>query len=203
MKCFKNFQIYTDNSTIHGVKYLGESNRHWLEKIFWISSITICFVLLSFTIREIYDNWDENPVLLTFAEKTHSISDIPFPAVTICPVTQIDRNKLNFTEFVQYFKNTQSGEIFFEKAKSFEAALHLCTLNYSQLFQILFNQSFLESDNFVNEILKISLEPVMTNCNWRRRNISCHAIFTPILTSQGICYSYNILHSSDIIKQEK
>lgn len=101
---------YIENCTVQGVRYIAEKNRHWLEKIFWIASITICFVLCSLTISEIYESWDQDPMLVTFGDSAISISDIPFPAVTICPLTRIDKDKLNFTEICHKFLHNKSGE---------------------------------------------------------------------------------------------
>ena len=37
------FSEYSENSTLHGVKYLGEKKLHWSERFFWI----ITFILSS------------------------------------------------------------------------------------------------------------------------------------------------------------
>ena len=35
-----------------------------------------------------YFKWKESPIILSFAEKSTPVWEIPFPAVTICPVTK-------------------------------------------------------------------------------------------------------------------
>lgn len=30
------WEDFTNNSTVHGVKYLGEKKRHWSERSFWV-----------------------------------------------------------------------------------------------------------------------------------------------------------------------
>lgn len=42
--------------------------------------------------------WVQSPVIVSFAEKSTPIWEIPFPAVTICPETKTYANKLNFTD---------------------------------------------------------------------------------------------------------
>lgn len=31
------WEDFTNNSTVHGVKYLGEKKRHWSERAFWVN----------------------------------------------------------------------------------------------------------------------------------------------------------------------
>ena len=45
------FSEYSENSTLHGVKYLGEKKIHWAERIFWvitfiISGIGCCWFIM-------------------------------------------------------------------------------------------------------------------------------------------------------------
>jgi hypothetical protein len=32
------WEDFTNNSTVHGVKYLGEKKRHWSERAFWVTN---------------------------------------------------------------------------------------------------------------------------------------------------------------------
>jgi acid-sensing ion channel, other len=62
-------------------------------------------MLCAITILQIYKKWETNPVLVTLAEKATPISQIPFPAVTVCPMTKLNKQVINFTELCQMFKN--------------------------------------------------------------------------------------------------
>jgi len=33
------FADFCNNSTVHGVKYLGEKQRHWSERAFWVITL--------------------------------------------------------------------------------------------------------------------------------------------------------------------
>lgn len=56
-------------------------------------------------IETVYDKWTRSPVVVTFAEKPTPVHDIPFPAVTICPVTKVKSKVLNFTTIYQHLVN--------------------------------------------------------------------------------------------------
>lgn len=86
---WKIFADFSSQSTLHGVKYLGERNRHWSERIFWIIAFLTSVVGCFWMIANIYDKWQYLPVIVTFEEKTTPIWHIPFPAVTICPKRKI------------------------------------------------------------------------------------------------------------------
>lgn len=53
-------------------------------RIWWLSSFALSVVLCATAILNIWTRWSDHPVAVTFDDKTTQISDIPFPAVTIC-----------------------------------------------------------------------------------------------------------------------
>lgn len=48
--------------------------------------------------KDVYNKWQKSPVIVSFAEKYTRVSEIPFPAVTICPETKARSSILNFTD---------------------------------------------------------------------------------------------------------
>lgn len=59
-----------------------------------IFSVSFC----SFLIHKVYQKWDENPIIISFATKPSSVWEVPFPAITICPENKVQRKLLNFTD---------------------------------------------------------------------------------------------------------
>lgn len=59
----------------------------------FLLSVTLCV----FAITSIWMTWRNHPVTVTFDDKTTDISQIPFPAVTICS-TQKVKEKVDETE---------------------------------------------------------------------------------------------------------
>lgn len=54
---------------------------------------------------ESYSKWKDSPIMMSPDSQFSSVSDIPFPAVTICPYKKFDMKKNNMTEFILRFKN--------------------------------------------------------------------------------------------------
>lgn len=98
------FSDYSNGSTIHGLRYLGEKRRHWSERIWWAVACLLSLVICGHLIQATWQKWDQFPVLVTFAEKSTHINQIPFPAVTICPSTKIKQSLFNYTTAYNQYK---------------------------------------------------------------------------------------------------
>jgi acid-sensing ion channel, other len=57
------FFDYSEHSTIHGISYVGERHRSWIEKIWWI--VALCFSLICCGYL-ILDAWSNNPIIINF-----------------------------------------------------------------------------------------------------------------------------------------
>lgn len=79
--------------------------------IFWRtawSAILIVSVFLCGTfIKKAYKQWNDTPVIVTFATEQTLISEIPFPAVTICPLVKANRTIFNYTDIILKTANLQ------------------------------------------------------------------------------------------------
>lgn len=82
------FLDYSTNSTIHGVKYVGERDRSYCEKIFWLIFIIISLLGCGYMISEMYEKWENEEISIVLTLKTRQVEDVPFPAVTICPINK-------------------------------------------------------------------------------------------------------------------
>lgn len=72
---------------------LSPKKRAW-----WVAAFTLSAIACGFLIFNVYMKWVQSPVIVSFAEKSTPIWEIPFPAVTICPETKTYMDKLNFTD---------------------------------------------------------------------------------------------------------
>lgn len=95
------FEEYTGNSTIHGIRYLGERKRPVAEKIWWIIVFIISITFCTIYIRQIYMKWKYELVIVSFAEKPAPVRDIPFPSITICSEVKSVRSKFNYEATVK------------------------------------------------------------------------------------------------------
>lgn len=61
-------------------------------------AFTFSTIACGFLIYNVYEKWVGTPVIVSFAEKSTPIWEIPFPAVTICPETKAHGLEFNFTD---------------------------------------------------------------------------------------------------------
>lgn len=101
---------FCENSSIHGIKYMGDRKRHWIERLWWLVAFVLSIYGCSRLIYNAWQRWEHNPVIVSFSEKTMSISEIPFPAVTICPETKTDAEMFNFTCMFRKLKDHPEEE---------------------------------------------------------------------------------------------
>ena len=136
-------------------------------------------------IIQTYDKWEKSPVILTFDEKPIPISSIPFPAVTICPEVKFSRKLFNISGWGAYQTKKQSR---------LQNALHsICTFMPPSIYR---------SDINVTDDLKsfaIPFNDVFQRCSYHEKIIDCHKLFYEVITEAGICYSFNMLDSDDIL----
>lgn len=64
------FTEYCHNSSVHGMKYLGERRRTPIERLFWITMFILSLYFCGRLIWNIYVKWDTSPVIVSFAEKS-------------------------------------------------------------------------------------------------------------------------------------
>lgn len=60
--------------------------------------------------RNIYDKWNETPVIVTFDDKSSAVWKIPFPAVTVCSEVKIQKKKFNFSHVFSKYRRMDELE---------------------------------------------------------------------------------------------
>lgn len=197
------FADFCNNSTVHGVKYLGEKQRHWSERAFWVMAFIISVTGCTIMIVKIYDKWQYTPVIVSFAEKSTPVWQIPFPAVTICPETKAMKKHVDMTKGYIYTRVGMRDNLTDEEARNLEAISQVCDLH-------LFSEKTMEINSGLKpeeivpllKSITVSLNETTLFCKWRNAVGSCEEFFTEIITEEGFCYTFNVLDSSELFKEE-
>lgn len=195
------FGDFSNNSTVHGVKYLGERRRHWVERAFWVVAFFTSVIGCSIMILKIYEKWQLSPVIVSFAEKSTPVWQIPFPAVTICPETKAMVKNIDFTKGYHSVKFGQKDNLTIEELRNLEALAQVCDPH-------LFANDTLESGLEPHEIvpllkrLTMTLNETTLFCKWRNSVEGCEKYFTEILTEEGFCYTFNVLNSKELFRED-
>ncbi|KAK5641662.1 hypothetical protein RI129_010209 [Pyrocoelia pectoralis] len=144
-------------------------------------------------INSTYNKWMNSPVIVSFATSETPIWEIPFPAITICPLTRTDLNKFNF-------KKISPDNYTAEEASNLTALSLICPKVLDQFPTI--NDTKIIRDEAIDFLIDSSpdFDSSILSCLWCKEICDGHSkkIFTPVLTSGGICYTYNMLDWGDI-----
>jgi acid-sensing ion channel, other len=84
-----------------GIKYLTDKQRHWTEKLFWAIALTLSIAACSYLIYDSLRRCFLSPLLLSFSPKFLNIWEIPFAAITICPIGSVNPLNENYNLSIQ------------------------------------------------------------------------------------------------------
>ena len=75
---------YSEESSLHGVKYIGWSFSTKIEKLIWFLIVGIGITISILSGLTAYYDWQDDPILTTVATTGLPIENIEYPAITIC-----------------------------------------------------------------------------------------------------------------------
>ncbi|XP_072944671.1 pickpocket protein 28-like [Epargyreus clarus] len=203
LKLIKEYFIdYTANSNLHGLRYIGEKKRTPVEKIFWLFMFILCVVFCSFLIRKVWIKWTESPVIVSFAENSTPVWQIPYPAITVCFETKAMQTRFNFTKYYHmYLNETTKANLTEEEMHTFEDVAMVCDDHLAPETGRKFSPGNVTIDNIKR--LSANLRELFFGCKWQGELLdNCEALFSPIITEEGLCYTFNTLGADQLFRTE-
>ncbi|XP_045500213.1 pickpocket protein 28-like [Colias croceus] len=191
---------YTANSNLHGLRYIGEKQRTAVEKIFWLFMFSSSVILCSVLIRKVWIKWNESPVIVSFAETSTPVWQIPYPAVTVCVETKAKQTQFNFTDYYHLYNNA-SANLTDEERFLFEDVSLLCDDHLAPPNGRKFS--------IVNETIENlrglapNISEMFFACRWKDiSKDNCSDLFSTIITEEGFCYTFNSLGAEELFRVE-
>ncbi|XP_035735127.1 pickpocket protein 28-like [Vespa mandarinia] len=183
--CLKTTEIntivkqYCLNSTLHGLRYVGDSKLSIVERIFWIISFTTAVLTATYYIWFLYQKWVTSPIIISLSPEPISLNEFPFPAVTICNMNNVKKSEANRIEngenireklLLEDFCNSENVSV------AYDLEQEAVEWNAMRHFMINVSQS-------CNDMLYL--------CKWHGNQTECDKIFNPTMTDEGICCNFN------------
>ncbi|XP_017046078.1 pickpocket protein 28 isoform X2 [Drosophila ficusphila] len=187
------YHEYCENTSIHGVQYLGERERPLRERIFWLIAFLISIYGCSTLIASAYTKWTETPVIVSFAEKSTPVWNIPFPAVTVCSETK--------RVLKQKGKETTYADLYSQFSEEMRAARVFKPQNIIDEDMPLIAGDDLDYFDILERMLP-QFDRYFFYCRWLSRFGECEKFFRKTLTEEGICYTFNGLRATDIYRED-
>lgn len=82
-----------------------------------------------------------------------------------------------------------------------EAVAQICDAHLTDSFELGKNFTDYSIFDIIQDVAP-TFNDTMFFCKWRNENNYCTKFFQPILTEEGVCYTFNVLNSRDIYKPE-
>jgi len=194
--CAAEMERYSEVSTIHGIRYIGNENNNFFVRLSWIVALVLCMCSLCVYTDRNFLKWNEQPMGST--EKLRPIHELPFPTITICPNTKISKTKLDYDEIMKSFKAEQKKSLSVEDREKFEATTQTCDGFPNR--NINSSDSLLPGQRIVEVINKTSfaIDSVFNYCIWKKKLFNCTDILRKVLTDKGYCFVFNMLNFDEI-----
>jgi len=187
---------FTENCTIHGIKYIGDKSNPRFVRMSWIIAILISIFGLFVCGNQIYVKWNVKPEI-SFTEKLRPIRELPFPAITICPDTKFSKRFMDYDKIIM---NISTQNITGKERELFEVAPQICGVNN---FNEMINFTSIVPGGKIVEILNETSFNIMENMKFCITNgiglsIKCSEFSKKVLTDKGYCFAINMLEFDEI-----
>lgn len=204
---WKVFSEYSETSTVHGVRYLGERRRHWSERIWWAVTVSVSVFLCVGFIVEAWWKWNSSPVIISFADEATPISSIPFPSITICSDLHIKPSVLNYSEIKEQLSNEdfEDVDLDLQTVQKVYALSHFCTHQPKFLTSYIKYKNYTIDRNILKYLKQVAPSVFESNdtCELAaEQRFDCGKLFSEILTDAGLCYTFNQMSSSELYRAD-
>jgi amiloride-sensitive sodium channel len=90
---FSVFDLLSNTSTIHGMKYIGDEKSPRSTRAFWMVAFAFSIIGCIYYATMVYEKyWLVPDIGLKVDYK--SIRTVPFPSITICPQTKVSEKNI-------------------------------------------------------------------------------------------------------------
>ena len=75
---------YASQSSIHGIGYVFDRKLGLVDRLIWMVVVLAFLSLASYLTQNMWTQWQGEQVVTTLKNTAKPVTDVPFPAVTIC-----------------------------------------------------------------------------------------------------------------------
>ncbi|KAH8402368.1 hypothetical protein KR009_011578 [Drosophila setifemur] len=210
-KCFtKSLREFLNETGLHGLKFVGDSSLSTWERLvyhlilsshinlkghpfrsYFLGAFVAAFVITCHLISNIYVKWESTPVIIGISPQPTSILKVPFPAITICNMNQVQKSRV---------ASYRDG--------SNESALlnYLCdseTLENADSDEDPSRPDIAENTLRMSEFVSNHSQPcerMLLYCRFSAVVHDCAQLFHQVMTDEGLCCVFNFQQQEYLYK---
>ncbi|XP_035708133.1 LOW QUALITY PROTEIN: pickpocket protein 28-like [Folsomia candida] len=204
---------YCMDSSLHGLRFIGQPKRHLVERIFWIIAFLVSVGFATVLIFQIWDKYRLTPVITVFQPKDTRINLLPFPAITICNTNNVQKSKAE-----EYEKLVIDNPTNREANHDLYFLNHICesTMTFTDSFNLSLEGGAVRKD-LIDHVVKFKTDrnisfgtkagqrivhllrdvtqkcdEMILLCMWGGDVMNCSDLFDEIETDFGYCCVFNM-----------
>ncbi|XP_073970590.1 pickpocket 13 isoform X2 [Rhodnius prolixus] len=182
---FNALRYYCINTSFHGLRFIAEGERHWTERLLWLTLCLISWLGSGMLISSSWDSFQTNAVSFV-VETSYLNTNTTFPSISVCEEGNMqkiydisqeiwgvdhDNNLDEILKELSYFR----GEVYYLKEFCFSGDLDC------------------PKDNFYDLINKArsNCSEIFNACFWKGKPFDCCTHFVKTETELGPCYMFS------------
>ncbi|XP_078032975.1 pickpocket protein 28 [Augochlora pura] len=185
-QCLKNLEIkaaleqYCTNTSLHGLRYVGDSNLTIGERIFWMIAFTLAVLAASYYIWILYRKWVSTPIIISLSPESVALDEFPFPSVTVCNMNNAKKSE---AARINAGQDRRKKLLLDDRCSNTEANFSAYDLD----------ESAITWNNMLHFTINVSQSctEMLHVCQWRGNVTDCEKLFNPTLTDEGMCCNFN------------
>ncbi|KAG4079926.1 hypothetical protein HA402_006238 [Bradysia odoriphaga] len=182
--CNESFRQYLRNTTLHGLKYVGDSTITLFERIFFGLMFSVVVALSAYFITNVYDKYSSSPMIISLNSRPTDITELPFPAVTVCNMNQAVKSVVaNYDVDSDEFSMIQS----------------ICAVAVDEDAKNLKSGKWTDFQKVLIDVSQ-SCKDMLISCNYGGFEYNCSDVFITVLTDEGLCCTFNGVNRKFIAK---
>ncbi|KAB0798358.1 hypothetical protein PPYR_09351 [Photinus pyralis] len=83
---------YLQQCTLHGLKYVGNQQLCWIERLFWLAAFIAASFLSGYFIITIVNNYNDR-IIISINPRPINADRLPFPTITVCDMNRANKNR--------------------------------------------------------------------------------------------------------------
>ncbi|XP_054287743.1 pickpocket protein 28-like [Macrosteles quadrilineatus] len=184
-----------ESSSVHCLRYLIHPECPPIHRFGWGIVFLLTVVGAVISITGSYFSFVESPVVMTVDTSSYHMSNIPFPAVTVCNVNKMKRSSvLQLARIISECGEMTPQEVF----DSMGTLGNLFDNQYNRrtdtrwMHKLLVDAGMEDQVRAILEELAPSCDEMLKACSWMGASVPCSSYFTPLLTVEnGFCCVFN------------
>ncbi|KAG7200622.1 hypothetical protein KM043_001178 [Ampulex compressa] len=206
--CFKTFSAranqYCVNSSLHGLRYVGDPKLSITERIFWMITFTVAVITASYYIWFLYQKWMSAPIIISLSPEPIALTEFPFPSVTICNMNNAKKSEATrIGEGSDLREKLLLDDVCDTENSTGPFDLDEGTIKWKNMLRFMINEgtgvlalNLKWKRKLINNLLQVSqpCTDMLYYCQWHGNQTDCEKIFNPTMTDEGICCNFNSVH---------